>query len=185
MNGRKRRLPSYQNRNSQRQVGGLGLSILRGTTTLKHILCKTALDLEGIGPARCYLACIASVSVLFRSKDEILSFGRARNETSHFSRGLYCAVFDSRNSTETLLPSILPLLGSGVGGWERVGKGQVRVICLLISVFLKLKCLPSFYCLRDRENNSKKWCLLILAPDILSRNISVKIASSKVYMKYA
>lgn len=25
MNGRKRRLPSYQNRNSQRQVGGLGL----------------------------------------------------------------------------------------------------------------------------------------------------------------
>ena len=206
MNGRKRRWPSYQNRNSQRQVGGLGLSMLRGTTTLKRISCKTTLDLEGVGPAICYLACIASVSVLFRSKErkrnEILGFGRARNETSHFSRGLYCTVFDSRNSTETLLPSILPLLfqticspwfiyfylfiflGRG-GGWERVGKGQVRVICLVISVFLKLKCLPSFYCLRGRENKKKKWCSLILAPDILSRNISVKIAPSKVYMKYA
>ena len=147
MNGRKRRLPSYQNRNSQRRVGGLGLSMLRGITTLKRISCKTALDLEGVGPTRCYLACIASVSVLFRSKErprnEILGFGRARNETSHFSRGLYCAVFDSRNSTETLLPSILPLLFQticspsyiyfyfffwGGGGWEREGKGQVRVI---------------------------------------------------------
>ena len=56
------------------------------------------------------LACVASFSVLFRSKErarnEILGFGRARNETRaysrHFSRGLYCAVFDSRNSTETL-----------------------------------------------------------------------------------
>ena len=71
------------------------------------------------------------------------------------------------------------------GGWERVGKGQVRVICLVISVFLKLKCLPSFHWLRGRENNKKKWCSLILAPDIISRNISVKIASSKVYLKYA
>ena len=117
-------------------------------------------------------------------------------------RAIFCAVFDSRNSTETLLPSILPLLFQkicspwfmyiylfffflGEGGWERVGKGQVRVICLVISVFLKLKCLPSFHWLRGRENNKKKWCSLILAPDIISRNISVKIASSKVYLKYA
>ena len=66
--------------------------MLRGITTLKRISCKTALDLEGVGPARCYLACITSVSVLFRSKErprnEILGYGRARNETSHFLRGL-------------------------------------------------------------------------------------------------
>ena len=53
------------------------------------------------------VACVASVSVLFRSKErpmnEIFGFGRARNETrANFSRGLCCAVFDSRNSTETL-----------------------------------------------------------------------------------
>ena len=50
--------------------------------------------------AECGIACVASVSVLFRSKErprnEILGFGRARNETPFFAWPLL------RNSTETL-----------------------------------------------------------------------------------
>ena len=59
-------------------------------------LTKTA---KGLGRFVRYIACVASVSVWFRSKERprngILGFGRARNETRakkmkvrHFSRGL-------------------------------------------------------------------------------------------------
>ena len=79
--------------------------ILQGGTTFNWVYMHT---LRNFGPCgdqvKGELACVASVSVWFRSKERprngILGFGRARNETraSSFTYAIFRAVFDSRSS---------------------------------------------------------------------------------------